>query len=86
MFERSLLCATVLGVMSVGALASAATTNRAMARNSGASVQRGESANAIGGRDQALIARAVSVMHDGKHAQAMQSLAGSNNPQCNICH
>ncbi|MGG6463062.1 hypothetical protein [Solilutibacter silvestris] len=86
MFKRSLLCAMVLGMMSVGALADAATDTREAARKPEASAPPKASAAATDNQDRSLLTQAILILHGGKTAPKMQSLTGDSNPQCNICH
>ncbi|MBS0215001.1 MAG: hypothetical protein JSR63_07010 [Proteobacteria bacterium] len=86
MFKRSLLCAMVLGMMSVGSLADAATDTKEVARKSEVPAPAKAGADATGNQGRSLLKQAILVLHGGKTASKMQSLASDDNPQCSRCH
>lgn len=86
MFKRSLLCATVVGMMSIGALADAATGSRETARKPEAPASTKASTDAAGNQDRSLLTQAILILHGGKTVQSLQSKASDGNPQCSRCH
>ncbi len=86
MFKRPLFCVMVVGMMSVGAIAGAATNARETARKSEVPpAPSNASASDSDGQGRSLIAKAILVMHGGKSLDSRQALAASND-QCKICH
>ena len=87
MFKRTLLCGLVLGVMGVGAMANAATTDEKTPEESTTSTEsKTSSVSAPDSASRSLIMKAILVMHGGNTLQSNQMMLSNSEPVCTRCH
>lgn len=87
MFKRTLLCGLVLGVMGVGAMANAATTDKKTPQDSATSTEsKTSSASAQDSANRSLITKAILAMHGGNTLQASRMMVSDSEPVCTRCH